>query len=278
VKASVRGDRAQLVELARKNAELALETGNERREAHTALLERLERALGLPRPPRTIECFDISTIQGASNVASLVRFEEGEPVKSRYRRFRIKTVSGQDDFASMREVLSRRIRRGLVSNDLPDLAVIDGGKGQLAQALAVARELGVSRERTSFAGLAKARSGEIGLRAFERVFLPGASEPVVLEPDSPEVRYLARIRDEAHRFAITYHRELHRKRSFKSGLDEVPGVGPKRRRLLFDRFLNLKGLRAATVDELALVVPREVALRLHAFLHLEDSRGTAGLK
>jgi excinuclease ABC subunit C len=266
VKASVRGDRAELLELALKNADLALETGTERHEATEAMLARIQAELALPRAPRTIECFDISTIQGSANVASMVRFEDGEPVKARYRKFKIKSFTGQDDFAAMREVLRRRLKRGLAEGDLADLVVIDGGKGQLGQALAVASELGLGPERTSFVGLAKARAGEEGLRAFERVFLPERSDPVVLPPDSAEVKYLARIRDEAHRFAITFHRELRRKRAFKAGLDEVQGVGPKRRRELFDRFRNLKGLRAATVEELATVVPREVAQRLFDFL------------
>jgi excinuclease ABC subunit C len=266
VKSSVRGDRAELLELARRNAELALETGTERREATEAMLASIQKALALPRAPRTIECFDISTIQGFATVASMVRFEEGEPAKSRYRKFKIKTLTGQDDFGAMREVLRRRLRRSLAESDLADLVVIDGGKGQLSQATDVARELGVPADRTSFVGLAKARAGEPGLRAFERVFLPGKSDPVVFAPDSAEVKYLARIRDEAHRFAITYHRELRRKRAFRAGLDEVPGVGPKRRTELFERFRNLKGLRAASVDELATVVPREVAQRLHDYL------------
>ncbi|HZV00924.1 MAG TPA: excinuclease ABC subunit UvrC [Planctomycetota bacterium] len=270
MKASVRGDRADLLELAKKNAELALETGVERREATEAMLEGLKKALDLPKVPRSIECFDISTIQGFANVASLVRFEDGEPVKSRYRKFKIKTVTGQDDFAAMREVLRRRLRRGLTEGELPDLVVIDGGKGQLSQATTVASELGV--QGVSFVGLAKARSGEEGLRAFERVFSPGKSDPVVLPPDSSEVKYLARIRDEAHRFAITYHRELRRKRAFKAGLDEVAGVGPKRRRELFEKFRNLKGLKAASVDELATVVPKEVALRLFEYLNGDEGR------
>jgi excinuclease ABC subunit C len=240
------------------------------------MLKGIEKALELPRTPRTIECFDISTIQGFATVASMVRFEDGEPVKARYRKFKIKTIDGQDDFASMREVLRRRLKRGLAEGDLADLVVIDGGKGQLSQAVTVANELGVPTEKTSFVGLAKARAGEEGLRAFERVFRPGVSDPVVMPPDSAEVKYLARIRDEAHRFAITYHRELRRKSAFKAGLDEVPGVGPKRRRELFERFRNLKGLKAATVDELATVVPREVAQRLFEYLNSGSSPREAG--
>jgi excinuclease ABC subunit C len=266
VKASLRGDRSALVDLAMKNAALALETGDERRAATEGMLEGLKKSLGLARLPRTIECFDISTIQGAFNVASLVRFEDGEPVKARYRRFKIRTVTGQDDFASMREVLGRRFRRGLAEGDLPDLAVIDGGKGQLSQALSVARELAIPEGSVDIVGLAKARAGEPGVRAFERVFVPGVSDPIVLPADSLAIRYLARIRDEAHRFAITYHRELRNKRSFTAGLDEVPGIGPKRRRQLLDRFGSLKGLRAATEEELSQVVPEEVARRLRDFL------------
>lgn len=270
VKASVRGDRAELLELARKNAELALETGTERHEATERMLEGIQRALELPRAPRTIECFDISTIQGFATVASMVRFEDGEPVKSRYRKFKIRSFTGQDDFAAMREVLRRRFKRAVAEGDLADLVVIDGGKGQLSQAVLVAGELGVPAEKTTFVGLAKARAGEPGVRAFERVFRPGVDVPVVLPPDSSEVKYLARIRDEAHRFAITYHRELRRKHAFKAGLDEVPGVGPKRRRELFERFRNLKGMRAASVEELTTVLPAEVARRLFDYLRSES--------
>lgn len=290
VKVEVRGDRRGLVELADKNAALALETGEEKKVATREMLEGLREALRLNRVPWVIECFDVSTIQGSFTVASKVRFSEGNPDPGGYRTYRVRTVEGQDDFAAMEEVIGRRLASGLEGGDLPDLIVVDGGPAQLARALEAARKAGLAPQRTAIVGLAKARFvprgddlGEQGapleeqrqaagaggeepsLRAFERVYLPGTSEPVVLEPASLECRFLARVRDAAHRAAIRFHRELRRKSALRSGLEEVPGVGKKRRRELLARFGSLRRIREASYEELCQVLPAHVARDLRAF-------------
>jgi excinuclease ABC subunit C len=285
VKVAVRGDRRGLVELAAKNAALALETGEEKRLATRELLEGLEERLRLSRLPWVIECFDVSTIQGSFTVASKVRFVEGTPDPGGYRTYRVRSIEGQDDFAAMEEVVERRLRSGLEKGDLPDLIVVDGGPAQLARALEAAHRAGLPPQRTAIVGLAKARYvprgddlGEQGaplaeqtddeegaLRAFERVYLPGRPDPVVLEPASLECRFLARVRDAAHRAAIRFHRELRRKSALRSGLEEVPGVGTKRRRELLARFGSLRRIKEATYEELCAVLPAHVARDVRAF-------------
>ena len=188
-------------------------------------LEELAAALGLAGPPLRIECYDISTIQGRETVGSMVVFEDGRPRTGAYRRFRIKDVAGQDDFASHAEMLRRRLYRGKAGEEgsaeeqrwaLPDLIVVDGGKGQLAADVAVLRELGL--DEIPIAGLAKER---------EELFLPGRPDPVVLPPTSSALYLVQRIRDEAHRFAITYHRDLRRRAAVKSAFDDLPGAGAR---------------------------------------------------
>ncbi len=327
VKVEVRGSRRGLAELAQKNAALALETGEEKKLATREMLEGLAEALRLTRLPWTIECFDVSTIQGSFTVASKVRFVEGNPDPGGYRTYRVRTVEGQDDFAAMEEVVGRRITAGLERGDLPDLIVVDGGAAQLGRALEAARKAGLPPQRTCIVGLAKARyvargddlgeqeaplpeqqqqqqgsggapeqaraghagqttsptpddprpreagerlrrthhTDEATLRAYERVYLPDRHEPVVLEPASLECRFLARVRDAAHRAAIRFHRELRRKSALRSGLEEVPGVGKKRRQELLLRFGSLRRIREATHEELCAVVPAHVARGIRAF-------------
>ncbi len=270
VKAALRGDRKALVDLACKNAALALETGEQKRRVTQEVLAGLQRVLGLQRLPRRIECFDISTLQGSFTVASKVRFVEGDPDPGGYRTYKVRTVEGQDDFAAMEEVIERRLARGLEEGDLPDLIVVDGGSPQLGRALEAARRVGLPPQRTELVGLAKARrlgdDEDESLRAFERVHLPGGGPPVVLEPASLECRFLARVRDAAHRAAINYHRELRRKSALRSGLEEVPGVGPKRRLALLQRFGSLRRIREASLDELSEVLPRSLAEAVAEFL------------
>ena len=217
-----------------------------------AILERLQRKLHLKRIPRRIECYDISLFQGDSAVGSGVCFVDGVPFKAGYRRYRIRTVKGTDDFAMMYEVLRRRVEHG----DLPDLFLIDGGKGQLASAAAAFRDAGLTPGKDfELASLAKSRlleSDDQGeSRSDERVFLLDAKDPVVLDQRSPELFVLTRLRDEAHRFAITYHRLTRSKRALFSELDEVPGVGKARRAALLRHFGSMKRLRAAAADEIA---------------------------
>jgi len=230
----------------------------------------LEEELSLPLPLQRMECYDISHIQGSNTVASMVVFEDGKPKPAHYRRFKMKTVEGVDDFESIREVLRRRFKRlaaaraaeqrgegeGLRVDSfgvIPDLVLIDGGKGQLSAALEVFLELGL--DDIPLASLAKEN---------EELFVPHTPEPIVLPRDSQALYLVQRIRDEAHRFAITYHRNLRSKSSLKSPLDNVTGIGPKRKRMLLRRFGTLKGIKEATVDDLASVpgMTRSLAIRL----------------
>jgi excinuclease ABC subunit C len=261
-----RGPGRDLIRIAAENSDAAARRGEAEARSRTQFaVDALAEKLGLDGAPTRIECFDISTIGGTATVASLVVFEEGLPDKSSYRRYKVKTIEGQDDFGAMREVLVRRFLRA-EEMPLPDLLIVDGGAGQLASALAALQEAGVVD--VPLAGLAKARSGRTGKQAVERVYLPGRREPVLLEPDSPESLLIERIRDEAHRFAITFHRKVRSKLAISSMLDGVEGVGETWRNRLLARFGSVTGIRMATLDELLLVpgLPRETARRIHDFL------------
>lgn len=240
-----RGTKHDIIEMAASNAEKYLQDEAARlKQANDQTLgavEELGRYLGLTRIPSRMECFDISHIQGAETVASMVVFEGGLPKKSDYRRFKIKSTEGKpDDFLSMREVTTRRYV-GLPEDELPDLIVIDGGKGQLSSALEIIRQQ-AGHLKVPVVGLAK---------QFELIFTEGNPEPVVLPRHSQALYLIQRIRDEAHRFAITYHRKLRGKRNLVSVLDHIVGIGPKRRQDLWTHFGNLGKIKAATVEELA---------------------------
>jgi excinuclease ABC subunit C len=269
-----RGAGRALLALAAQNAAAAAESppGDEARERGFAGLDALAERLDLPRPPSRIECFDVSTIGGTATVASLVTFEEGRPDKKGYRRYRVRTVSGPDDFAAMREVLARRFARA-GEMPLPDLLIVDGGPGQLGKALEALREAGAVD--LSVAGLAKARRGEGGKREFERIWLPGREEPVLLPPGEPETLLVARVRDEAHRFAISYHRKVRGKLGLESLLDRVEGVGKAWRNRLLTRFGSVEAIREAPLDDLLTVpgLPRGTARRIHEFLRAEKPDG-----
>jgi len=220
------------------------------------MLRELQSQLRLKTYPHRIECYDISTIHGAHAVGSMVTFINGEADKTRYRHYRIRSIdpsSGGDDFGMMLEVLKRRFARGKRESDLPDLVVVDGGKGQLAMALAAMREVGVTGVEA--VGLAKmrvqaaARSATIE-RLEERVFLPGQSNPVILRRNSNALFLLQRVRDEAHRFAITYHKKLRTKQTLYSVLDHIPGVGGTRKRALLRAFGSIKRIEEATLEDL----------------------------
>jgi excinuclease ABC subunit C len=272
VKISVprRGRNRQLLELAARNAGETLAREQARWLADQgktlAALEELADGLGLAQPPMRIECFDISTIQGANTVGSMVVFEEGRPRSGEYRRFRVRTVVGPDDFASHREVLRRRFRRALAGEEgsaeelrwrLPDLVFIDGGRGQVSAAREVLDELGL--HDLPVAGIAKER---------EEIFLPERPEPVVLPATSQALYLVQRLRDEAHRFAITYHRQLRAKATVHSVFDELPGVGPARKRALLRVFGSARQMRDATVEEIAAVpgIGRSLAERIKVAL------------
>ena len=248
-----RGEKKALVEMIAKSAVENLEQQRIKflsdDQRLTAAMSELANALDLPRLPRRIECFDISNIQGTNPVASMVVFEDGKPAKKEYRKFAIKTVQGANDFAMMKEVVGRRFRRHLSQDEeengkwaaLPDFVIIDGGKGQLNAALGALDEVGM---RVPIAGLAKEQ---------EEFFLPGQSESILLPRDSQALYLVQRVRDEAHRFAITYHRQKRSKASFQSRLDDIPGVGPKRKKAMLKAFGSLKGIREASIEDLAKV-------------------------
>ena len=247
-----RGRKRELVQMASDNAAQSLREHLLSRKSKERILMRLQEELGLRNLPRRIEAFDISTIQGTESAASMVSFENNMPDKRNYKKFKIRTVVGQDDFASMAEVVRRRYTKAKEEEIFPDLILIDGGKGQLNAALDVLKELGI--EGPDVLGLAKARSGEEGTeREFERVFLPGVEEPVLLEPTSATTHLVARVRDEAHRFAIAYHRKLREKRAVHSELDDIQGIGEVRKKALLRYFGSIDKIRQATVEELAAV-------------------------
>jgi excinuclease ABC subunit C len=246
-----RGTRRHLVEMVAKSADENLNHERVRwlndEQRTTMALTELGDRLNLEKVPRRIECYDISNLQGDSPVASMVVFEDGKPKKSDYRRFSIKDVQGPNDFAMMQEVLRRRFKRAkdLESTqewrELPDLVIVDGGKGQLSSALAVFHELDVS---VPVVGLAKEN---------EEIFLPGRSDPVILPRDAQSLFLVQRVRDEAHRFAVTFHRSKRKKSSFRSALDEVRGLGPARKKSLLRTFGSVKKIREASVDQLSSV-------------------------
>ncbi len=280
-----RGPRRDLLELARKNATNSFNTRRSARDDAEATLARLQRRLGLAQLPRTIECYDISHIQGAETVASMVVFVDGQPEKTRYRTFKVKRAESPDDFASMYEVLSRRFRRAREASAageedstwrLPELVVVDGGKGQLGVALAAARDVGIdvrpgtglpivalAKERDfaeagepepadPVAEPAPPRSGENGKRP-DRIFLPHAKDAIPIRPNSAEMFVLQRLRDEAHRFAVSFHRAQRRRRTLRSTLSAITGIGPGRQRELLRHFGSVKKIREASLDDLASV-------------------------
>jgi excinuclease ABC subunit C len=338
-----RGEKARLLEMASENARHNFDERQRTQQNAFETLQRLQTRLRLPRLPRRIECFDISTFQGQLSVGSQVVFTDGEPDKSGYRLFRVRGEAAGDDFASMFQVLTRRLQRGIEQQDLPDLLLVDGGKGQLNVARAALKETGLALTDVPLAGLAKSRvledearfaarqgytvseawaaragpepqvpqiardssadgetrpdstpvpasqvpaasgrgagrsrrkgrfvKGDVE-RSPERVFLPGQKNPVVLRQNTDELFLLARLRDEAHRFAITYHRKLRRERNFRSVLEEIPGIGEKRKRALLAHFGSLRRIRSATPDDIAQVegFNLQLAERVHRFLAAE---------
>ncbi|MBU6451241.1 MAG: excinuclease ABC subunit UvrC [Cyanobacteria bacterium REEB67] len=265
-----RGGKTDLIEMAQKNADQALHREmNEQTAVDTKVeqvLTSLKEGLGLTRLPFRIECFDISNISGTDNVASMVVFEGARSKKSDYRTFKIKSVEGEpNDFASMKEVVTRRYSRLVEENKpFPDLIIIDGGKGQLGAAMEAldtiaAGEKGLNGNQFDIVGLAKRQ---------EEVYFPGKSNPALLPRRSDALHLLQQVRDEAHRFAITYHRKLRAKRVITSQLDALPGLGAKRRKILLDRFGSFDKIKAATLEELESVsgIPKKLAAELFDYL------------
>ena len=272
----LRGVKRELIELAGKNAAAALRERNEKQASAETLLGELRTRLHLARLPRRIECYDISTIQGRFSVGSGVSFLNGAADKKSYRHYRIREVAGQDDFAMLREVFSRRFREETIQKEgLPDLVVVDGGIGQLNATQEIIAELGLTG-RFDLVSLAKSRvaraveSVDIK-RSDERVFLPGRKNPVVLRQNSAPLLLLAAIRDEAHRFAIEYHRTLRSKVGISSGIEQIPGIGAKRRTALLKQFGSLQRLKEASQEEIAAVegMTRSAAEKVYAALRGE---------
>lgn len=256
-----RGIKKKLLTMAEDNARVLLEQRRLQWQHDTdktsGAVEALARVLDLPRLPERMECFDISHTQGIETVASMVVFEHGRPAKQEYRRFKLKTVQGKpDDFKSMAEIMGRRY--GERDWPAPDLIVIDGGKGQLHAALPIIREAGCEAPVISLA------------KRIEEVFVEGRSDSIILSHHTPELQLLQAIRDESHRFAITYHRSLRGKRNLVSILDHIEGIGPKRRKALWGAFKNLDAMKAATVEELAAVpgMTRQAAENVYYFFRL----------
>jgi len=248
IQAPRRGSKKQLVEIVARNARQGLEQLKIKQLASpktlSAALEEIQKALNLPHPPNRIEGYDISDIQGIAAVGSMVVFDKGRPKRAHYRRFKIKSVVGADDYAMLNEMLKRRFKRADAASGtwaiMPELVLIDGGKGQLNAAIAAMREMGA--DSIPAAGLAKEN---------EELFIPGRAKPIVLPPSSPGLQLLQRLRDEAHRFALGYHHKVRRRQTFASALDTIPGIGAKRKKALIHQFGSVKSIREASVEELA---------------------------
>jgi excinuclease ABC subunit C len=268
-----RGEKLRLLEMAQENARQSFAARRDNEHTREKMLEELRTRLRLRNTPKRIECYDISNLQGSMVVGSQVTFDEGEPDKNLYRRYRIRGFEGQDDFASLHEVLTRRLERAARENQFPDLWVIDGGKGQLNVALDVLRTFKLD-DQIDCVSLAKQhvlndrRAREVS-KSEERVFLPNRKDPVVLPKNSTALFLLVRIRDEAHRFAITYNRELRRRARMRSMLDDIEGIGPVRRRALLRHFGSLKRIREASPQEIAAVKGFNADLAAAIRRHLE---------
>lgn len=260
-----RGDRLQLVAMANTNASQLFAERDNKAQSWQTLATALVSHLHLQRPPEIIECLDISNISGQQAVGSLVCFQQGEPVKERYRHFKIRTVEGPNDYAMMAEVLERRLQRGLTDNDLPDLLMVDGGRGQLGIALRIAREQGVNDgQPLEWLGIAKEKEEE-----GEKLYRPGRKNPIVLPAHHPALLYLMRIRDESHRYGVTFHRRLRAKATLTSELDDIAGIGPRKKQALLKTLGSLTRIREASEETLATVdgIGPELARTIHRHFH-----------
>ena len=300
ISAPKRGEKLRLVEMVKQNAREVLEQQrikwlSDSQKTQLAL-EEIQAALNLAAPPYRIECYDISNTQGTNSVGAMVVFEAGRPKNSEYRRFKIKTVEGPNDFASHQEILRRRFRRrtgseqaaseqpgtSIAGDDgqaeqplqhewaMPDLIIIDGGKGQLSAAMEVMRELNLDIPTI---GVAKEEGSHTRLTTAEEIYIPGSPDPIILPRSSQGLYMVQRIRDEAHRFGITYHRKLRSDRTFKSVLDEIPGIGPKRKQALMKHYGSVKAIAAASIDDLAALngMTRDAAEKVKEYIGRGES-------
>ncbi len=260
-----RGTKLRLLKLAELNAKQAFAFKFEARDRYDAVIKELAIKLRLKQIPRKIECLDISNLQGTDIVAAIVAFFDGEPLKEQYRKYKITAQGKPDDFASIYETVSRRLASGALNNDLPDLLIIDGGLGQLNAALQAREEAKQSIEIIALAKMRLEEGTQLDLKyKSERVFTEGDPNPITLAEDSPATQLMKRIRDEAHRFVITFHRSSRAKRVFASELDKVSGLGPERIRRLLRHYGSLKNIMNAPLEELAKVgrMPLAVAKRI----------------
>jgi len=242
-----RGEKKRLLELGRHNAETALQERMAETDRMRTLMERLGRRLRMGKPPRRIECFDNSNLFGQSPVAAMVVFEDGRPRRDHYRKFAIRTVGKPDDYASMDEILGRRFANH-PDWPLPDVLLLDGGKGQLNIAVDILRRLDMAG-RFAVAAIAKMEPERGDVQ--DKIYVPRRANPLNFGSDEEVLLFLQRVRDEAHRFAIRFHRQKRRQKAFVSGLDGIPGIGPKRKQALLRHFGGLSAIRAATLDELS---------------------------
>jgi len=261
------GEKAQLVTMAKSNAKLLLgEYTLQRKKAEKDhiphSIKSLQRDLFLPRLPRRIECFDNSNLMGTDPVASMVCFVDAQPRKTEYKRFNIKTVVGPDDFASMKEILTRRYSRVMKENEhIPDLIVVDGGKGQLSSAVEALQEIGFYGQ-VPIVGLAK---------RLEEIFLPGKSDPIMIPKTSSALKLMQQLRDEAHRFAITFHRNKRSKRTFRSELQDIPGIGEKTARDLIKHFGSVKKIKEATLEDVQSAIGKKTGQVVFEYFQVHHS-------
>jgi len=242
-----RGEKARLISIGLQNAEKELKEREATRAAETDRLVRLQKRLRLQNFPKHIECFDNSNISGTSPVAAMVKFKNGKPDKSGYRKYGIKTVVTHDDYAYMAEVMNRRYGKGDESKPYPDLLMVDGGKGQLNIAISILKELCLNG---TFDVISIAKRDEKKNQPEDKIYKPGRTNPIMFGREGDLLLFLQRIRDEAHRFAITFHRKRRKKTAFRSVLDEIPGIGKKRKEVLLKHFGSIEKIRAATLEEL----------------------------
>jgi excinuclease ABC subunit C len=245
-----RGEKAKLLKMAEQNAAKSLKEELDAAMAQQALMDRVQRRLALVRRPERIQCFDLSNIAGTEGVGSMVVFEKGRPAPSQYRKYRIKFAPSRDDYAMLSEVLTRRYKKVDAGQALPDLLIVDGGKGQLNIAVAVLKALKLYGS-FEVIGIAKKDPGRDDTE--DKVYKPGRKNPVSLRKDQDVLLFLQRVRDEAHRSVITYHRKRRLTTYRRSVLDEIPGIGERRRASLLKHFGSLKRIRAASVEELTAV-------------------------
>ncbi len=259
----MRGDKVKLQEMANANASHIFDEQEKKERSWQGLSASMEKLLHLEQIPNRIECLDISNTSGKQAVGSLVCFEKGEAAKSSFRHYKIQTVPGPDDYAMMKEVLQRRLSRGIKEDNLPDLFVVDGGRGQLGIALHVADELGI-RDKIDWIGIAKEKKEE-----GEKLYKPGRKNPILLKAHNPVLLYLMHIRDESHRFGVTFHRKLRGKASIASTLDSIPGVGSDRKRKLLKNLGSVKRIKEADIQELSSVpgIGKDTAEAVYKHFH-----------